>query len=123
MAKKVSSKKVHVYLSDRAVDDLASVEAYSVEKWGKTVANKYLLAFEKFFCLLQENPGILDSSESSKDELLLHAVQRHVAVFVRWNQDILVLTIVHASRDVADLLDDLLPTLRSEVARLIERLP
>lgn len=47
----------------------------------------------------------------------------HVVVCIKWDDDVLVLTIVHASRDLIPLLDRLLPTLKLEVETMKKRLP
>lgn len=110
-----------VFLADRAIDDLREIESYSVEKWGKVKASQYLDAFDRFFTLVEAEPGVLRTAPLI-DDLLTHVVEKHVVVCIRWNRDILVLTIVHASRDIITHLDILLPTLKNEVALLKQRL-
>jgi plasmid stabilization system protein ParE len=111
-----------VFLTDRAIDDLRQIESYSVSRWGHDQAAKYLDAFDRFFRLVESQPGILLPIPII-DSLLAHHVESHMVVCVKWHDDILVLTIVHASRDVVNHLDRLLPTLKSEVDTMIRRLP
>lgn len=128
MAKRSATSKSdlapgRVFLSDRSIDDLSLIERYSTETWGRATAGKYLDSFEKFFSLLKVQPGVLATSQLGQTGLLYHCVEKHVVVCVRWQKSILVLTIVHGSRDLISLTDELLPTLKAEAAMLIDRLP
>lgn len=116
------SRKAKVFLTDRAIADLRDVEAYTIKKWGNAQAAKYLDAFDRFFGLVEAEPGIL-LSIPAVDELMTHSVESHVVVCTKWNEDVLVLTIVHASRDLVPLLDRWLPTLKLEVETMRKRLP
>jgi plasmid stabilization system protein ParE len=115
------ARKTKVILSERAIDDLLSIEVYSTEKWGKATADRYLDAFDNFFALVETQPGILLPIPII-DGLLTHCVEKHVVVCTKWNDDILVLTIVHSSRELIAHLDRLLPTLKSEVELLKKRI-
>jgi len=114
-------RKTKVFLSERAVADLREIEAYSSEKWGEATAERYLDAFDKFFTLVEAEAGILLAAPVIEN-LLTHTVEKHVVVCTMWNDDVLVLTIVHSSRELINHLDRLLPTLRSEVELLKKRL-
>ncbi len=116
------ARKAKVLIADRAVADLLEIESYTIDHWGKSQAEKYLDAFDRFFNLLESEPGILRPIPLV-DTLLSHTVESHVVVCTRWNEDVLVLTIVHASRDIATHLDRLLPTLKFEAESLKKRLP
>lgn len=116
------ARKAKVFLTDRAVSDLQDIEAYTIEKWGVAQAAKYLDAFDRFFGLVEAEPGILLPIPVI-DQLITHSVESHVVVCTKWHDDVLVLTIVHASRDLIPLLDRLLPTLKHEVETMKKRLP
>ncbi len=116
------ARKAKVFLTDRAISDLQDIEAYTIEKWGDAQAAKYLDAFDRFFGLIEAEPGIL-LPVPIIDQLITHSVESHVVVCTKWHDDVLVLTIVHASRDLIPLLDRLLPTLKLEVETMKKRLP
>lgn len=116
------ARKAKVFLTDRAISDLHDIEAYTIEKWGDAQAAKYLDAFDRFFRLVEAEPVIL-LPVPVIDQLITHSVESHVVVCMKWHDDVLVLTIVHASRDLIPLLDRLLPTLKHEVGTLKKRLP
>ncbi len=116
------ARKAKVFLTDRAISDLQDIKAYTIEKWGDAQAAKYLDAFDRFFNLVEAGPGIL-LPVPVIDQLITHSVDMHVVVCTKWHEDILVLTIVRASRDLIPLLDRLLPTLKHEVETMKKRLP
>lgn len=115
------ARKTKVFLAERAIADLREIEACSTEKWGKATAARYLDGFDKFFTLVEAEPGILMATPVI-ESLLTHTVEKHVVVCTKWNDDVLVLTIVHSSRELITHLDRLLPTLRSEVEILKKRI-
>lgn len=119
--RKKSPGKFSVYLTDRAKLDLLEVEAFSIATWGKIVATKYVLKFEKAFRLLEANPGLAHAIPKLGSDLLFYRVEKHLLACVRINQGLVVLTICHASRDVETVLGDLIPTLQLEVKALIQR--
>ena len=59
MNKKAKSETPKVFLTDRAASDLLEIESYSIKKWGKNIATKYLGKFERVFKLLALNPDLL----------------------------------------------------------------
>lgn len=115
------ARKTKVFLAERAVKDLLEIQAYSIEKWGKAAAEKYLDAIDNFFALVEAQPGILLPIPLIEN-LLAHSVEKHVVVCAKWNNDVLVLTIVHSSRELITHVNRLLPTLKSEVELLKKRL-
>ena len=115
------ARKARVFLTDRALTDLQEIESYTFGQWGETRAAKYVDAFDRCFALVESEPGIL-LPIPIVDNLLTHCVESHIVVCTKWNIDVLVLTIVHASRDLLPHLDRLLPTLRSDVELMKKRL-
>jgi hypothetical protein len=88
---------------------------------GKATTEKYLDVFDNFFAMVEAQPGILLPIPVIEN-LLTHSVEKHVVVCTKWNDDVLVLTIVHSSRELITHVDRLLPTLKSEVELLKKRL-
>ena len=116
-----NARKAKVFLTDRAIQDLLEIQAYSIEKWGKATTERYLDAVDKFFALVEAQPGILLPIPLIEN-LLTHSVDKHVVVSTKWNEHVLVLTIVHSSRELITHIDRLLPTLNLEVELLKKRL-
>lgn len=109
--------KTTVYLSDRAIADLLEVESYSLEHWSKKTTERYLNSFEKFLALIETYPDLLTPIPAIND-LWTHSVGSHIVVCTKWKQVVLILTVIHASRDLVAHLDELLPSLRREVETL-----
>lgn len=59
-------------------------------KWGEAQAAKYLDAFDRFFALVEAEPGILLPIPII-DSLLTHSIESHIVVCTKWNTDVLVL--------------------------------
>ncbi len=116
----VSSCKI--YLTDRALADLLEVESFSISNWGKAVAAKYMLKFEKAFKLLQANPDFARANPELGTDLLFFRVEKHLLACVRIKEGLAVLTVAHAGRDIENLLNELSPTLKLEVKALIKNI-
>lgn len=116
------TRRSKVFLANRAIADLEAIESYTLSKWGAAQAAKYLEAFDRFFRLVEAEPGILQPIPVI-EKLLAHTIESQVVVCTKWNSDVLVLTIVHASRDLLPHLDQLLPALKAEVDAMKKRLP
>ena len=112
-----------VLLTDRAISDLLEIESYSISKWGKSAASKYMGKFEKTFKLLELNPDLLLANEALGESLLFFRVEKHLLACVQIKPGVAVLTIVHANRDLDTILHELLPTLKEETILLLSRLP
>ncbi len=112
-----------VLLTDRAISDLLEIESYSISKWGKSAASKYMGKFEKTFKLLELNPDLLHANEALGESLLFFRVEKHLLACVKIKPGVAVLTIVHANRDLDTILHELLPTLKEETILLLSRLP
>lgn len=120
--KKRSSKTFSVYVTDRALSDLREVEDYSISNWGKAVAGKYILKFEKAFRLLEDNPDLARANPELGADLLFYRVEKHLLACVKIKTGLAVLTIAHASRDLEVLLGEISPTLRFELKRLVQKI-
>ena len=121
MTKKSELEKCPVFLTDRAVSDLLKIEEYSIKKWGKGVAAKYIGKFEKAFKLLELNPDLLLANLSLSAALLFFRVELHLMACIRISSGIVVLTIVQANRDLPTILHELAPTLKDEIALFIQK--
>lgn len=111
-----------VFLTGRAVSDLLGIESYSIETWGTAVAKQYLLKFEKAFNLIAVNPDLPLPNQSLHESMLFFRVERHLLLCIKIKSGIAVLTIVHASRDLPNILHELSPTLKQELTVLLSRI-
>jgi plasmid stabilization system protein ParE len=111
-----------IYLTDRALSDLLEVEAFSIANWGKNVAAKYMLKFEKSFRLLESNPDLARVIPELGTDLLLFRVEKHLLVCVQIKSGLAVLTVAHASRDLENVLNELSPSLKLEVKALVKKI-
>ncbi len=107
-----------LFLTKRALSDLAEIEAYSIAHWGRRVATQYLKAIESGLRLIGENTAILRSMDGLPSELQFHRVNKHWLVCDVAPRSIVVLTVIHASMDVPARLAELVPQLAAEVALL-----
>jgi plasmid stabilization system protein ParE len=111
-----------IKLTDRAFDDLAEIENYSIETWGKKVADKYLDDIEAGLNLLQENSGLLQELENFSGKLKFYRVKNHFLICTELDEFIIVLTIKHVHMDIISQLIKLEPSLKIEVDLLCRRL-
>ena len=122
MTKKSKRDTYRVVLTDRAVSDLLGIEKYSIEKWDIGVAAKYIAKFEKAFKLLELNPDLLLPNPSLSSDLLFFRVEKHLMACIKIKPGIAVLTIVHANRDLQNILHELAPNLKQEVVVLLRKI-
>ena len=121
MTRKAKQETCKVFLTDRAVSDLLEIESYSIGKWDKGNAAKYIGKFEKAFKLLALNPDVLLANPLLSNALLFFRVEKHLMACIRIKSGIAVLTVVHANRDLQNVLHELTPTLKEEVFVLLRR--
>lgn len=111
-----------LFLTDRALDDLADIHAYSVEQVGKRVADRYLEHFDSVFGLLCETPSLLKERDDCPGRLRFNRVQNHWVVCDRVKDRIFVLTVMHGAMDLPARLAELEPTLMREAEALRRRI-
>lgn len=122
MAKK-SDQSIVLHMTQRSLRDLVAIEAYSVEQFGRRVANQYLDKLESGINRLKENPELLREEQPFHASLKFYRIEKHVLVCetgVRGKM--IVLTILHGSMDIAARLAELEPALVIEVAVLLKKL-
>lgn len=119
-AKKAKPK---LLLTHRALDDIAEIETYSAKEWGRRTAKKYLADVEAALERLQEDPGLLRPETGFHDKLCFYRVNRHLLACDVDAKAIIVLTVIHASRDIPSRLAELQPGLSAEVELMRKKLP
>lgn len=116
------SNQIKLELTELALADLVSIEAFSIENWGKRVAKKYLADIESRLNLIHENPSLLTTVEGLPEPLQCYPAREHVLIFDVQPKSLVLLTIIHGSRDIPTRLSELAPTLAAEVDMLHAKL-
>ena len=121
MAKKKASS-VRLYVTDRAVRDIAEIREYSVEQFGRRVANQYLSTVENTLNLLKSSPSLLRDQPELHSWFKFYRRKKHFLVCDQQAGGIYVLTLIHTSMDIPTRLLELEPSLTMEVALLHRKL-
>ena len=122
MAKK-STRSIALHMTQRSLRDLIAIEAYSVEQFGRRVANQYLDKLESGINRLKENPELLCEEQPFHASLKFYRIEKHVLVCETGVPGkIIVLTLLHGSMDIPARLAELEPALVTEVAMLLKKL-
>jgi toxin ParE1/3/4 len=118
VAKKATGRPA-IHLTDRALRDIASIEAYSIEQFGKRVASKYIDKLESGINYIAENPSLLREETPFHRSLRFYRVEKHLLVCeTAIDTRVIILTVLHASMDVPSRLAELEPSLKAEVEML-----
>lgn len=121
MAKKKAAA-VRLYLTDRALKDIADIREYSIEQFGRRVANQYLGAIENTLGLLKSNPALLRDQPELHSWFKFYRCKKHFLVCDHQTADIYVLALIPTSMDIPARLLELEPSLNMEVEVLHRRL-
>ena len=113
---------VTVKITDRAHYDLREIEDYSLRKWGRKVADRYLEDIQTALSLLQENPDLLQDKFAISTHFKFYRVREHFLVCIKLKDVLLVLTIKHGKMDLSSRIGELEPTLVQEANLLHQRL-
>ena len=122
MAKKASKKRT-VHLTDRALRDIANIESYSLERFGKEVAARYIGKLEAGIGRVSDNAEILREELPFHQSLKFYRIEQHLLVCETGIEGkIIILTLLHASRDIPSRLAELEPRLSIEAEMLLTQL-
>jgi plasmid stabilization system protein ParE len=113
---------VKLLITERALRDIADIEEYSVAQWGKRAATKYISDFESALVRVQEKPELLRPEELFHPALSFYRVNKHMLVCDVQPKATILLTVIHASRDVPSRLAELASTLAAEIELLHDQL-
>ncbi len=111
-----------LFLTRRALKDFAAIEAYSIENWGRRVADEYIAKFETAFELIRLSPDLLHAKREFSGRLLFYRVGKHWLVCDVIDNDVFVLTVKHGSMDLPRRLEELEPQLIQEVELMYRRI-
>ena len=116
----MSPPKAKLLITERALRDIAEIEAYSIAEWEKRTAARYLDDIEAALTRIQERPELLQPDAGFHGELCFYRVNKHLLCCEWQPKAIFLLTVVHASHDTPSRLADLAPTRVTE-AELLHR--
>ena len=112
---------VQILLTDRALQDLRNIESYSIERWGRATADKYIDQVESALSRIAETPELLRDEPDFADSLKFHRVHNHVLICDVQGETVYVVAVLHTSMDVPGRLAKLKPQLLLEVSLLHDK--
>jgi plasmid stabilization system protein ParE len=118
-ARKAGAK---LLLTQRALRDIAEIEASSIAEWGRRTAARYIANIEAALARVQEQPDLLRPEADFHPDLRFYRVNKHLLVCDVSPRSIIVLTVIQTSRDIPARLSELEPTLAAEVELLRRKL-
>jgi len=120
---KKANLKLTVYLTDRALRDIASIELHSIKRFGKRVAAQYVGKLGAGISRIAENPDLLRDEPRFNQSLKFYRVEQHLLVCETGIEGkIIILTLLHSSMDVPSRLAELEPNLSIETEMLLVQL-
>ncbi|MEZ6099299.1 MAG: type II toxin-antitoxin system RelE/ParE family toxin [Pirellulaceae bacterium] len=114
----MSARKSKLFITQKALRDIAEVEQYSAKEWGRKVANNYLSDIESALIRIQEDSELLRAESDLHPDLRFYRVNKHLLVCDVQPKAIFLLTVIHASRDIPSRLAEMQPALAAEVELL-----
>ena len=114
--------KVRILLTDHFYDELDKIIEFSTNEWGSNKAKEYVEDIDDALKLIRENPDVLSTRETISPNFNSYLVNKHWLICHRSNETIIVLTILHTSRNVIDHLTEFEPNLIQEIKTLAHRL-
>ena len=119
----MSRKSSHrITLTQVALRNIQQIFDYSLERWGKEIAEKYLDEIESGLARIRENPGLLQAGTDLPASLKFYRVHKHLFICDAQPRSTVVLTVIHSSMDIPSRLAELQPTMAEEVEMLHRRL-
>ena len=120
MAREQSLARVH--LTRRAILDIDEIDAYSVERSGRDVAERHLDDLDSALRRLAEFPELLQERADDSLRLRFYSVGQHVLICDVIAGQIYVLALRHASMDLPRRLAELEPQLVYEAQLLHDQI-
>ena len=114
----MSARKSKLFITQKALRDIAEVEQYSAKEWGRKVANNYLSDIESALIRIQEDSELLRAESDLHPDLRFYRVNKHLLVCDVQPKAIFLLTVIHASRNIPSRLAEMQPPLAAEVELL-----
>jgi plasmid stabilization system protein ParE len=119
LSRKRRLQQAFVALTERA---LREIEQFSIGRWGRKTADRYLQEISSAIDRISQNPALLTDAPWASTGLSFYRVQKHVLVCDYRAKRIVILTIFHSSMDLPARLAELEPQLFAEVEFLHSKL-
>ena len=113
---------IKIKLTDRAHFDLQDIEDYSIQRWGKKTANRYIEDIQIGLSLLQEKPDLLRKHSQVSPHFNFYRIREHFIVCTKLKNFLLVLTIKHCQMDLPSRISEIEPSLLEEANLLHQKL-
>ncbi|QDU86980.1 Toxin ParE [Pirellulimonas nuda] len=107
-----------VRLTQRALADLREILDYSTQEWGERTAQGYLDDLEAGLVRIAVQPESLATFPGLADHMRFYRVNKHLLICDVEPTSVVVLTVIHASRDIPNRLAELAPLLARKVESL-----
>ena len=110
-------------ITERALSDIERIEDFSVERWGRRVADQYVEDLNQALVRLQADLSLFTTRSDYEGRLRFYRVREHVIIGDVIGGAGYVLSVWHGRMDFVDRLVDLEPSLAREaelLARQIE---
>jgi len=111
-----------LFLTDRAMDDLADLSRYSLQQFGLQVADRYMAQIDQALKSLREEPTLLRERADCPGPLRFYRINKHWLVCDVMEGHVFVLTVKHAAMDLPARLRELEPTLQQDVEVIRRRI-
>ncbi len=85
--------------TDKAENDLERIIDYTIKRWGRSQANKYIDALEELTQTLADNPDIGIARDKLSTGLHSFPYQSHMLYYVRNAHGVTIIRVLHASMD------------------------
>jgi plasmid stabilization system protein ParE len=113
---------IKVELTHRAMLDLNEINEYSIQKFGRKTAEKYLDDIEAVLCLIKEQPKLLVLKKDTSKFFQFYPIRNNYLICTRVKDIVIVLTIKHCQMDLRERLNELEPSLQQEAELLHKKL-
>ncbi|MGI9250661.1 MAG: type II toxin-antitoxin system RelE/ParE family toxin [Pseudohongiellaceae bacterium] len=104
-----------IHVTERAALKINEIEKYSRNKWGAPRADKYIDDVNETLALLRNHPNLLQTKSEISQYLKFYLSGEHILVFEQINDHIYLVTAMHSRMDISRRIQELEPTLKSEV--------
>lgn len=111
-----------LYLTERALDDLAEIERYSIATWDEQVAARYMEELDAALGRLASDFSLLRGRPDFEGRLRFYPAGKHVLISDILGESAYVLAVWHGSMDFIDRLPDLEPQLLREAELFAEQI-
>lgn len=102
--------------------DLLQIHEYSAKRWSQSQADNYVEKIIKGIQKAAINPSLGELRRHRVAPFLMVPVEKHFAIYKAVNEGIIVATVLHSSRDIETILDQIDFKIANEIERLEKRL-